>query len=133
MLADEHLKIRQAGIDRIKRIRHSPSPKQQAVREFQCPKEDERVETLKDLLQEEELYEPPLTMKLSLQQLEKFAQEPLAVDIPCHSQGVERYVRMVTEASCQVYGMDARDGFIKARIKSRELTPSFQSKHDFYA
>jgi len=38
---------------------------------------------------------------------------------------------MVTEASSQVYGMDARDGYIKARIKSREMTPSFKSKQHF--
>jgi len=134
MLADDDLASRQAAIDRIKTIRQAEAcvSTQQKVREFLPPKVDESVETLTDLLSPECTFEPPLTMKLSMEQLEKIAQEPLLIEIPCHSQAVERCVRMVTEASSQVYGMDARDGYIKARIKSREMTPSFKSKQHFH-
>ena len=35
---------------------------------------------------------------------------------------------MVTEASQQVYGKDSRNGYIRAKIKSRHLTPAYRSK-----
>lgn len=40
----------------------------------------------------------------------------------------ERCVRMVTEASKAFYGMDARDGYIRAIIKSRGFKPSLKTK-----
>jgi len=122
MLADDDLANRQAAICRIKSIRQAPISTQRQVREFLPPATDESVETLTDLLPPACAFEPPLTMQLPVEQLEKIAKEPLRMEMPCHSQAVERCVRMVTEASSQVYGMDARDGYIKARIKSREDT-----------
>ena len=132
MLADDNPSNRRAAIDRIKTIRQFPISSQQHVREFLPPKVVESVETLKDLLPPQGRFEPPLTINFTVEQLEKIAEEPLICDIPCHSQAVERCVRLVTEASSQVYGEDARDGFIRARIKSREMTPTFQSKKDFH-
>ena len=35
---------------------------------------------------------------------------------------------MVTEASQQVYGKDSRNGYIRAKIESRHLTPAYGSK-----
>jgi len=35
---------------------------------------------------------------------------------PCHTQAVERAVKLVTDASTAVCGESARDGFIRARI-----------------
>jgi len=132
MLADDDLANRQAAICRIKSIRRAPISTQQQVREFLLPAVDESVETLTGLLPPACAFEPPLTMQLSVEQLDKIAEEPIRMEVPCHSQAVERCVRMVTEASSQVYGMDARDGYIKARIKSREMTPSFKSKQHFH-
>jgi len=51
-------------------------------------------------------------MQLSVEQLKKIAEKPLRMEMPCHSQAVEHCVRMVAEASSQVYGMDARDSYI---------------------
>jgi len=133
MLADDDLANRQAAISKIKTIRQAPISTQRQVREFLPPAVDESVETLTDLLPPDCAFEPPLTMQLSVEQLEKIAEEPIHMEMPCHSQAVERCVRMVTEASSQVYGMDATDGYIKARIKSREMTPnSFKSKQHFH-
>jgi hypothetical protein len=39
---------------------------------------------------------------------------------------------MVTEAA-STYGLDARYGYIRARIKSRDLMPSFETKIIFYS
>ena len=45
-----------------------------------------------------------------------------------HTQGIERAVKQVTEASEQVYGFEKRDGFIRARAEHRELMPILSSK-----
>ena len=40
---------------------------------------------------------------------------------------------MVTEASNAVCGMDQKDGYITAVVKSRDLMPSFDKKQAFWA
>lgn len=40
---------------------------------------------------------------------------------PCHTQAVERHVKLVTEAAKAVCGKKSRDGFIRARVASRKL------------
>ncbi|XP_031327610.1 uncharacterized protein LOC116158889 [Photinus pyralis] len=53
-------------------------------------------------------------------------------EFPCHSQAVERGVKLVTEASSAVCGSKARDGYIRARIKSRTEVPKFDTKSQFF-
>ena len=53
-------------------------------------------------------------------------------NIPCHSQAVERNVKLVTEASQNLIGRNNRDGFVKCTIKSRNELPSFETKADFH-
>ena len=81
---------------------------------------------------EELTLEPPLTMHLSDEKFQQLVTHPFISQIPCHSQGVERCVRTVSEASKSVYGMDARDGYIPAVIMPRDFMPSFQAKEDFH-
>jgi len=50
---------------------------------------------------------------------------------PSHTQAVERHVRVVTEAAKAVYGAENRDGYIKAKLKSRKEMPKFNSKKDY--
>jgi len=75
--------------------------------------------------------EPPLTKHLTVEQVDNFVENPLTLCIPCHSQGVERCVKLVTEACGAVYGKDARDGYIRAVFKSRHFIPNFRSKQDY--
>lgn len=49
----------------------------------------------------------------------------------CHTQAVERCVKLVTEASSLVCSSDARDGLIRSRIESRQKMPSFETKRQF--
>lgn len=133
MLGDDDEVNRKAAVDIIKTIRKAPGGSQQQVREFRPPKIKENAQTLQDLLPsiEELILEPPLTKHLSDEELQHLVTQPFISQIPCHSQGVERCVRTVSEASKSVYGMDARDGYIRAVIKSRDFMPSFQTKQDF--
>ena len=69
---------------------------------------------------DEQLYEPPLTRKLSEDQLKTILDVPLVVPkFPCHTKMVERGVKMVTEASANVHGHKARERFICQKIKCR--------------
>lgn len=52
-------------------------------------------------------------------------------DFPCHTQGVERHVRMVTEAAKTMCNEEDREGNIRQKIKSRKAMPKFSSKKDF--
>lgn len=83
--------------------------------------------------------EPPVTVSLTeahLRELESGNREPLLslqkyLEMPCHSQAVERMVKDVSDASKHVYGQVARDGFIRAKIADRALNPKFETKKDF--
>ena len=52
-------------------------------------------------------------------------------NIPCHSQAVERNVKLVSEAAKKVIGITNRDGFVKCTIESRSNMPIFETKSDF--
>lgn len=133
MLASQDEATRRAAVDKIKAIRQAPQTSRRHVRQFRAPVIQQAASTLRDLLPplEECLLEPPLTSALPDEELDKVVQQSYSSDIPCHSQGVERCVRMVTEASNAVYGAESRDGYIRAVIKSRSCMPSFETKQDF--
>ena len=50
---------------------------------------------------------------------------------PCHTQAVERLVKVVTEESKNACGPNSRDSFILGRLASRHIMPTFESKRDF--
>ena len=49
-------------------------------------------------------------------------------DFLCHTQIVERHVKMVTEAAASVCGDMRRAGYIRAKLLSRKYIPHFGSK-----
>src|ERR1051325_324363 len=76
--------------------------------------------------------EPPMTSHLSSKEIEVVVDTPLAVAAyPNHTQSAERCIKLVTDASKAVYGYDAQDGFIRARISSRTVMPRFDTKKQF--
>ena len=65
------------------------------------------------------LTEPPITTCISDECLIKMVTNghvPEVKQFPCHTQGVERCIKLVTEASVEVCGYDSRDGYIRARF-----------------
>ena len=56
--------------------------------------------------------EPPYTIDMTIEQIENFIQDPLELNQPCHNQGVECHVKLVTEASAAVSNFSRRDGMI---------------------
>jgi len=79
--------------------------------------------------------ELPLTTQISDQELEEniktFAVFDKAFQYPCHTQSVERMIRLVSEASGKVFGQDARDGYIKAKLESKKELPEYNTKSQY--
>ena len=121
LLVDSDTCNRELAIKRIIAIRQASQSSMQDVRLFRVPKVDQNMQNLKDLLppMERSLTEPPLIKEILTEELNKFGRNPLTIKIPCHSQGVERCIEMVTEASQQVCGKDSRDSYIRAKNRKK--------------
>lgn len=136
MLQDENQQIRELALRRVLKARKDTKGKK--VREFQLPELKIDAENYYDLIEwaKEKITEPPVTMKYSDSEITtKISSGGKLFDIekyPCHTQAVERCVKLVTEASASVCGPDARDGFIRTRIKSRQEIPSFDTKSQYF-
>ncbi|GBP46966.1 hypothetical protein EVAR_30998_1 [Eumeta japonica] len=136
MLQDDESHIRELGLRRVLKARKEFKGKK--VREFQLPNLKIDASNYYDLIDwsNEKITEPPMTMKYSdaeissvissgdkLFEIEKYL---------CHTQAVERCVKLVIEASSSVCGPEARDGFIRTRIKARQGIPVFDTKSQFF-
>ena len=79
--------------------------------------------------------EPPLTRQYSLSELAAFVTDPepyvRMTKYPCHTQAVERSIKLVTEAAAAVSGQERREGLIRTTLKSRSIMPVFETKKDF--
>lgn len=86
---------------------------------------------------------PPLlrSIQVDLDSLNEFAASKvvdLCLDMdlsktPCHTQAVERCIKVVTEASISVTEESQRIGWIVNNLKSRKTSKKFDSKKDFHA
>lgn len=106
----------------------------ESIRLFAVPKLKFQAKTYDNMInwKAETLTEPPLTLKLTNDEILNIIDKPLdAKNYPCHSQSVERMVKVVSDASAAVYGEQRRDGFIRQRVKSRKLMSKINSKKDF--
>lgn len=134
MLADEHEDTRKMAVQTILRCRLSSmhSPKQ--VRQFLVPKVNFESEAYHQLIdwRNTVVTEPPLSFSISSAELEQVVSKPLEVpDIPCHSQGVERWVSEVTRASGKVSGHERRHRMILTRTRSVKELPETDTKRSF--
>ena len=80
--------------------------------------------------------EPPVVNAISDTELWQFIRmdetpTTLFPKFPCHTQAVERLVKVVTEASKNACGPNSQDGFIRDRLASRQIMPTLESKRDF--
>ena len=57
--------------------------------------------------------EPPITKKMSREELEKIRELPYEVEHPYHNQCVERHIKVITDASSRVVGKEKRNGIIR--------------------
>ncbi|GBN27997.1 hypothetical protein AVEN_273696-1 [Araneus ventricosus] len=82
--------------------------------------------------------EPPLTMGISDEALKQMVVDGIPAEVfdfqnyPCHTQSMERYVKLVTKTSIAVCGATKRDGFIRIRLESRQLLSQFNTKDEYH-
>ena len=115
MIQDERSHIRELSWRRIKKAREQCKGK--SVRIFKIPPLNFEAAVYTDMIRwvDAEVTEPPITCKLSDEEIEELikTKEMKNFDrLPCHTQAVERCVKLVTEASSSVCGTKSRDGFI---------------------
>ena len=136
MLADERKHIRELACRRVLAARkEAASPS--AIRQFRVPKLNFGAENYIDLVDwiTVEKYDPPVLKNITDSQLQAYVDSGSVIQnlptFPCHTQSVERAIKLVTEASAAVCGQGRRDGFIRARVESRKMYKSFQSKSSY--
>lgn len=137
MLADDNKVIRELACRRILKAR---SERVTRIRKFKIPSFNFNALHYTDIIawhdKQISVTEPPLTKSLSAETLNEIVENGLGIKdnialFPCHTQTVERCIKLVTEASGAVCGEKKRDGFIRARLTSRQMMPFFNTKREF--
>lgn len=137
MLVDEREHIWELGYRRILKARKVVS-KKKTVRSFQPPKLIFKASDYTEIIDWHKcaLLPPPILRNLSEDEIKEIinsATKPVREmqKFQCHTQAVERTVKLVTEASSKVCGFVNRDGYIRSTLKSRSTMPQFSTKSDF--
>lgn len=134
MLRDERPDVRKMAWGHIRSVRQQPSS--QKFRRFSVPDVNLDASEYINIIDWNTalITEPLLTKYLSNNKVLhnfEFGTKLDLEDIPCHTQAVERHVKLITEAAAFVCRENARDGFIRARLGSREQMPKFLTKSDY--
>jgi hypothetical protein len=142
MMSDDRPHIRGLGCRRVlaaRALKMDQNTDSDEIRVFKVPSLIFDAQEYYEIIdwQSEQRSEPPLTRNIDEGLLRSCAENPLSAPainfpyFPCHTQAVERGVRLVTEACEAVVGEDKRDGFIWSRIASRSVMPHFETKSDY--
>ena len=77
--------------------------------------------------------EPPLTMKLPDDEIRGLILTLLKLlRYPCHTQAVERGIKVVSEGASAVIGEEAHDGFIRQKLLSRMVSGRCDTKASLF-
>ncbi|KAK4299397.1 hypothetical protein Pmani_001405 [Petrolisthes manimaculis] len=134
MIHDSNAVIRKLGICKIIKAR---TEGQTSLRQFKLPKLLFDAQEYHFMInwQTTQLAEPSLTKHLSTDLLTDIqrgsADLPPLTSFCNHTQAVERCIKMVTDASSTVVGMEARDGLIRSKLEGRKKLPRFETKRDY--
>jgi len=135
MLLDEEEHVRELGWRRILKCRINSSG---GRRIFVLPKLNFDAVHYYEMInwQTTAISEPPVVSCLSNTVIENYIKSRMLPSeffpsFPCHTQAVERAVKLVTEASGCVVKSSERDGYILAKLQSRKKIPRFDAKKDF--
>jgi hypothetical protein len=149
MLCDQSTDVKRAAYDIICAIRLQSDPRnRQNVRYFKKPKINIEYVNISDSAQSaaaprekykhfsnlidwkrEEIFEPPFTKGLTIEQLRRFIDgddgDSFLIDIksiPAHSQKTEFYVQVVKNIVTKYLGQKSQDNRVKGKIVARELS-----------
>ena len=124
----------------MRRILNSRSKTSKGVRCFKVSEINFDATDYTDLIYWSDciITEPPLTKSIKDEALKDMSKEEhfqtFTFDkFPCHTQSVERCVKLITEAATKVCGETWRDGYIRAKIQARRDLPTFDNKGQYYS
>ncbi|XP_065653685.1 uncharacterized protein LOC136080671 [Hydra vulgaris] len=133
MLRDEDSNIREQALLVIKKLRTSKD-KECRVTNIANVDINFQATSWTELIDFKKSSEPASTIWLKDDQIDALIatkEVPNLPEFPSRAQSIERAVKLVTEASHQVYGREARHKYILTKLKSREIRPHFETKNDF--
>ena len=130
MLASPDPELREKAIGHIIRIRETPQKKlrknaKKKIRKFVIPDinfDSKSVETMVDMSKASS--EPPLTINLTMEQLQEIITVPFSVEF-------ERAEKGTTESVKQVTGVDRQDGYTLNKCSARSKTSNLRHKKHF--
>ena len=129
MIHDDSPVVRELGYQSILKVR---STVQRETRSFAVPKINFTASEYHLIIdwQTTNVTEPQSTKHLintEVEALIKSKEKPKNMtDFSCHTQAVERTIKLITDASAAVVGQENRDGYIRARIDGRKRLPRFE-------
>lgn len=131
LLSSGDVEDRRFGISKILSIRNGATLGCREIREVFAPKLNWEARSIRELHKWENPTEPLQTSSTSSTDIWRYLDTPLQLPlVPCHAQSCERCVKEVTIASSSVFGLERRDGWIRAKISSRSLMPLNETKGD---
>lgn len=131
MLIDDQETVRKRAVELIVRARQFKSS---SVRKLIMPiiNFDAKVYYEMIDLEKDGFIEPPITKKMSIDDLKnENSIKCLLHGIPCHSQGTERTIRLVSESCKIVSDEDRRNEVVRCTIASRKILNRTESKQDY--
>ena len=139
MLESDLEEVRLKAINLIKKFRKNPPkpPKNKhlkGIRKHVIPNLNWNAKNWWDMIdwRKIKIVEPKIIQQLSTEELEDIIHTPkLFPHFPCHTQSVERAVKLVTEAAAKVEGEDRRHGEILATVESRKSRKNLNSKKKY--
>ena len=139
MIEDPDVDVRRSGIEMIKKARSKPQkfPKSKflkGMRKHEIPVLNWNASKWTEIVDLEKVnnQEPRILRKLSLEQVEAAMDSPFCFPkYPCHSQTVERMVKLVTEVSGEVYGEKKQQEKAVAVLASRKSRKAYDTKKDY--
>ena len=137
MVHDKNKDIRELGLRRVLKARKIEAEHGKGVRLFKIPKINCDATAYYDLIDWQNILitSPPLLfdvthddIKRTITQRTSFTLPVELTRVPCHTEAVERTIKLVTTASNKVCGKENRDGFVRATLQSRKSMPQFENK-----
>lgn len=136
MLLDENKTVRELAARRIQEARISPHTGKQP-RVFEVPTINFDASNYFEVINwNQKFFDPPILRNITTEEINAAVEcqesgNLIFAKLPCHTQAVERTVKIVSEASMTLCDKKSREGLIQVKLESRREMPRFDSKQDF--
>lgn len=139
MLESDVVEIRKRAVEAIRKCRQNPPKRPRkrvldGIRKYEIPLLQWDAEHWSEIINWASLKitEPKIIQELGDDDLEAALTTPHQFPpFPCHTQSVERAVKLVTEAASQVEGEENRHGEILSKVACRKARQAYDTKRDY--